>query len=167
MAELPNGTPSFIRSPGILGVPIKLTNQVCSRDNPGNIPLIIYDNSAEYASGNGAIAENVTVCATGTVTKSVLFLFIKFTETIAPEWLLWHEIDLPALATADATTKGAGYPLRGELKRIYSPIPQAGSIPFADGLRINGESRQIQIGVALGTAIGSLPIIVYLEGGEY
>jgi len=167
MAENPNPTPSFIRAGGILGNQVKLTNQVCTRVAPGNIPVVIYDNSGTYASGNGAIVENLIVVATDVVTKSILFLFVKFVNSATPEWLLYHEIDLPALASITANTKPTNYPLRGDLRRIYGFAPNIGSNAFADALRINGESRLIQLGVALGTAIGTNPIIIYLEGGEY
>lgn len=176
MPENPNPTPTFIRAGGVLGLPVLLTSQNCSRAAPGNIPLILYDNRDNYASGNGAIVENLTVCATGPITRNVLFLFLRFINPGGlasaggiTEWLLWHEIDLPATTQLTTTTKDPLYPLRGPLKRIYNPMPHTGGTPFCDGLRINGESRPLQIGVATGAAVsvnGTSPLIVWLEGGE-
>jgi hypothetical protein len=137
---------------------------VCTRDSPGSIPVTIYDSTASYANGNGATVENVIVNAVGTVAKSTLFFFIKLDG--ATTWQLWSEVDLPALASQSATAKPTGYPLRSDLsRRIYSPVANVGTDQGINAFRING-NRQIQIGVALGTAVGSLPIIVTLEGGE-
>lgn len=169
MAENPNPQPSFIRAGGILGNPVKLTNQVCTRDAPGNIPLVIYDTQGSYTSGNGAIVENLVIVPTGSVAKSVLFIFVKdlSTSLTAPEFTLYEEIDLPALATISASTKDTNYPLKAPIAReLYRSMPNVGSLQFPKGLRICGNSRSLQYGIALGTAIGTAPIIVYLEGGE-
>lgn len=168
MAENPNPTPGFIRQGGILGYPVSLTNQVCTRDSPGNVPLILYDNDSTsgYASGNGAIAENLVIAPTGTVAKSTLLIFWKFPDR-ADTWIYWDEVDLPALASISATTKGAGYPLKATLTRtILAPPARVGSDPYPTAFRINGDSRSLQIGVALGTTIGAAPMHVWLDGGE-
>jgi hypothetical protein len=168
MTESPNPTPGFIRQSGVLGYPVALTNQVCTRDSPGNVPLILYDNdsSTGYASGNGAIAENLVIAPTGTVAKSTLFIFWKFPD-VANTWVYWDEVDLPALASVSASTKGSGYPLKASLSRvILAPPARVGSNPYPSAFRINGDSRVIQIGVALGTAIGSNPMYIWLDGGE-
>ena len=151
-----------------MGYPVSLTNQTCTRDSPGNVPLILYDNDSTsgYASGNGAIVENLIIAPTGTVAKSTLFLFWKFPDR-ADTWIYWDEVDLPALASISATTKGAGYPLKAELTRtILAPPPRVGSNPYPNAFRINGDSRSLQIGVALGTTTGTAPVQVWLEGGE-
>lgn len=169
MSENPNPQPAFIRSGGILGTPVLLTNQVCTRDAPGNIPIVIYDNQLAYSSGNGAIVENLIIVPTGVVAKSVLFLFVKDLEssTTTPVFTLYDEIDLPALASISATTKNATYPLKAPLARdLYRSLPQVGTLQYPKGFRINGNSRNLQYAVALGTTIGTAPIIVYLEGGE-
>lgn len=165
--ENPNTQPAFIRIGGILGTPARLTNQVCTRNAPGNIPIVIYDTQEKYTSGNGAIVENLIVVPTGTVVKSVLFLFIKDLSSPNPEFLLYEEIDLPALSSVSATAKSTVYPLKAPLSReIYRSVPSVGSLAFPRGFRIPGNSSSLQYGVALGTAIGTLPLIVYLEGGE-
>lgn len=170
MTENPNTTPGFIRQGGLLGRPVSLTNQVCTRDAPGNVPLVLYDNSdvAGYSSGNGAIVENLIIAPSGTVAKSTLFIFWKIvTETSSP-WIYWDEVDLPALATISATAKSVAYPLKAPLTRvIFAPLPRVGTTPFPSAFRINGESTPIQIGVALGTAIGAVPMNVWLDGGEF
>lgn len=168
MAESPNPTPGFIRQGGVIGTPVALTNQVCTRDAPGNVPLILYDNdsSTGYASGNGAIAENLRICPTGTVAKSTLLIFWKFPDT-SNTWLYWDEVDLPALASVSASTKGSGYPLKATLSGvILAPVARVGSSAYPNAFRINGDSRALQIGVALGTTIGTSPMYVWLEGGE-
>jgi hypothetical protein len=168
MAENPNPTPGFIRQGGILGYPVSLTNQVCTRDSPGNVPLVLYDNDSTsgYASGNGAIVENLTICPTGTVSKSTLLIFVKFLDQ-GNTWIYWDEVDLPALAAVSASAKGAGYPLKATLTRtILAPPARVGSNPYPNAFRINGDSRTLQIGVALGTAIGSSPMYIWLDGGE-
>lgn len=178
MPENPNPTPSFIRAGGILGVPVKLAFTQSNRFAPGSTPLVVYDNTADYAQGNGALIENITVCATGTVVKTVLLIFARFltlpgtaTQYGTGEWLLWHEIDLPATgaSTPSATTKDPNYPFRGTLKRLYNPFPHTGTTSFCDGIRVNGSSRPMQIGVALSATQPSdnTPLIVWLEGGEY
>jgi hypothetical protein len=168
MTESPNPMPGFIRQGGTLGYPVALTNQVCTRDAPGNVPLVLYDNdsSTGYASGNGAIAENLIIAPTGTVAKSTLFLFWKFPD-INSNWLYWDEVDLPALASVSASAKGSGYPLRAALTRqMLAPPARVGSNPYPNTFRINGDSRALQIGVALGTTIGSAPMYIWLSGGE-
>lgn len=165
MVEVPNRLPTFIKQGGIVGVPVSLTNQTCTRDNPGVVPQVIYDNAGDYASGNGSIIENVVVCPTGTVTKSTLFFFIKLDDSTT--WRYWGEVDLPAINSASASTKDSNYPLRADLgRRLYSPVAQVGDDQGLVGFRLNGNSRSVQLGCALGTAIGSLPIIVWLQGGE-
>lgn len=165
MTEVPNRLPTFIKQTGIIGVPASLTNQVCTRDSPGSTPVILYDNTGDYASGNGAIAENILVCPTGTVAKSTLFFFIKIDADT--EWKYWAEADLPALASISASAKDGNYPLRVDLgRRLYSPVAQVGSDQGLVGIRINGDSRSYQLGVALGTAIGSQPMYIWMEGGE-
>jgi hypothetical protein len=83
-------------------------------------------------------------------------------------WIYHDEVDLPALSAQSATTKPSGYPLRAQLSEvIYSPTPNIGTDQGVRATRINDPSRSLQLGVALGTAIGSLPLIVYLKGGEY
>lgn len=165
MVEVPNRLPTFIKQGGILGNPASLTNQVCTRDNPGVIPVTLYDNTADYASGNGAIVENVIIAPTGTVTKSALFFFIRLDDDST--WRYWGEVDLPAIASASATAKDTNYPLRADLgRRLYSPVAQVGDDQGLIGFRINGNSRTVQIGCALGAAIGSLPLLVWLQGGE-
>lgn len=168
MAENPNPTPGFIRQGGVLGYPVSLTNQVCTRDSPGTVPLVLYDNDSTsgYASGNGAIVENLIIAPTGTVSKSTLLLFWKFPDQ-SNTWIYWDEVDLPALASVSANTKGTGYPLKATLSRvIFAPPARVGSNPYPSAFRINGDSRSLQIGVALGTAIGSSPMYVWLDGGE-
>lgn len=165
MVEIPNRLPTFIKQGGILGIPALLTNQTCTRDNPGIIPVTLYDNTADYASGNGAIVENVIIGATGTVTKSTLFFFVRLDDNTT--WRYFAEVDLPAIGSASASAKDSNYPLRADLgRRIYSPVAQVGNDQGLIGFRINGNSRTVQLGCALGTAIGSLPIIVWLNGGE-
>jgi hypothetical protein len=167
MAENPNPQPAFIRAGGILGNPVKLTNQVCTRDSPGNIPIVIYDNGADYASGNGAIIENIIIVPTGNVVKSILFVFYKDLSNATPEWLLYDEIDLAAISSISASTKDTNYPLKAPtVRQLYRSMPNVGSTQYPTGYRINGNTRTIQLGVALGTTIGTAPIIVYLEGGE-
>ncbi len=167
MAENPNVSPGFIRSIGFLGQIAKLTNQVCTRDAPGNVPLVIYDSQGTYVSGNGALIENFIISPTGTVTKSTLFLFVKFNDAVAPEWLYFDEIDLPALASDSTTTKPAGYPFRASLiESLYQVPPRVGTIQYPEGWRLNGSSRNYQVGLALSIAIGSDPIIVWAKGGE-
>lgn len=167
MAENPNTQPGFIRIGGILGNPVKLSNQVCTRDAPGNIPLVLYDTQGTYTSGNGAIAENLVIVPTGVVAKSTLLIFVKDLSNSTPEFLLYEEVDLPALASIAATAKPAEYPLKATLTReIYRSLPAVGSNAFPRGIRIPGNSASLQYGVALGTAIGTLPVIIYLEGGE-
>jgi hypothetical protein len=149
-----NRLPAFISQGGFIGTPASLTNQVCTRDAPGNVPLVVYNNSTDntYVSGNGAVIENVFVKLDGSAT-----------------WLYFDEIDLVALSSISATTKGSGYPLRATLsEQIYSPVPRVGSNQGVIASRLNSiDSRALQVGVALGTAIGSLPMIVWLKGGEY
>lgn len=169
MSENPNPQPGFIRAGGILGNIVSLTNQVCTRDAPGNIPLVIYDTQATYTSGNGAMVENLIIVPTGTVAKSVLFLFVKDLDTtaISPFFTLYDEIDLPALASVSASAKSASYPLKAPLTRdLYRSLPQVGSLQYPKGLRLNGNSRNFQYAVALGTTIGTAPMYVYIEGGE-
>lgn len=171
MTENPNPQPSFIRSGGIVGTPVKLTNQVCSRDSPGNIPIVIYDNQGDYTTGNGAIVENIVVVPTGTVTQSNLLIFYKLiTGTVTPEWLLYEEFNLPALGSVSNTAKSNDYPKKFyPVRDLYRSVPQvsnAENYQYPKGIRLNGNSRNYQIGVALTSAIGSLPIIIYLEGGE-
>lgn len=165
MVEVPNRLPTFIKQGGTLGNPAQLTNQVCTRNAPGNTPVTLYDNTADYASGNGAIVENIIVAATGTVTKSTLLFFMRLDDSAT--WNFWGEADLPAIASASASAKDSNYPLRIDLgRRIYSPVAQVGNDQGLQGFRINGNSRTVQLGVALGTAVGSSPIIVWLSGGE-
>jgi hypothetical protein len=166
MSDNPNTSPSFIRTGGMIGAVVSLTNQVCTRDNPGNIPLVIYDSTASYAQGNGAYCEDLTVCATGIVAKSVLFLFIKFTADTNPTWFNIAEWDLPALASISATTASAGYPLSVSLRKVLAPSSLVGTNPYKSALRINSSNRSIQLGLALGTAIGSMPLIATMWGGE-
>jgi hypothetical protein len=167
MADSPNTSPSFIRTAGILGSVVSLTNQVCTRDNPGSIPVVLYDSNGAYAGGNGALAEDLTVCATGPIAKSVLFMFIKFTSDTNPVWVNIAEWDLPALASVSATTASASYPLSLPLRNILAPQPHSSTTTAQfKALRINSSGRAIQLGLALGTAIGSLPLIATLWGGE-
>jgi hypothetical protein len=168
MPENPNVSPGFIRSIGFLGQIVKLTNQVCTRDAPGNVPLVIYDSQGTYVSGNGALIENFIISPTGVVAKSTLFVFVKFNDAVAPEWLYFDEIDLPALASQSATAKPSGYPLRASVTELlYQIPPRVGTTQYPPGMRLNGSSRNYQIGVALGTAIGSAPLHIWIKGGEY
>lgn len=166
MADAPNTSPSFIRTCGVLGSVVALTTQVCTRDAPGSTPVVLYDSNGAYAGGNGALAEDFTVCATGPIAKSVLFMFLKFTADTNPVWVNIFEWDLPALSAVSATTASASYPLSLPLRKILSPQPHAGSAGIFTGLRINSSGRAIQLGLALGTAIGSMPLICTLWGGE-
>jgi hypothetical protein len=166
MSDNPNSSPSFIRTGGMIGAVVSLTNQVCTRDNPGNTPLVLYDSTASYAQGNGALCEDLTLCATGTIAKSVLFLFIKFTADTNPTWFNIAEWDLPALASISATTASSGYPLSVPLRKVLAPSPHTGTNQYNTGLRINSSGRAIQLGLALGTAIGSMPLIATMWGGE-
>jgi len=167
MTITPNRLPNFIISGGFIGVPVSLTSQVCTRDSPGNVPIMLYDStSSVYPLGNGAVAENLIISPTGAVAKSTLLLFMKIDGSAT--WLYHDEVDLPALSTQSATTKPSGYPLRAQLSEvIYSPTPNIGTDQGVRATRINDPSRSLQLGVALGTAIGSLPLIVYLKGGDY
>jgi hypothetical protein len=170
LTENPNSTPIFIRQGGLVGRPVSLTNQVCTRDAPGNVPLVLYDNSdtAGYASGNGALVEDLIIAPTGTVIKSTLLIFWKINNQTSAPWLYWDEVDLPAQATISASAKSTTYPFRATLTRtLLSPTPRVGTIQYASGFRINGDSVPIQIGVALGIAAGTAPVIVWLDGGEY
>ncbi len=167
MAENPNVSPGFIRSVGFIGVPVELTNQVCTKAAPGNVPIVLYDSQADYVNGNGALVENLIISPTGTVAKSILYAFVRFNDELAPKWRYFIAIDLPALASDSTTTKPAGYPFRASLiESLYQVPPRVGTIQYPEGWRLNGSSRNYQVGLALSIAIGSDPIIVWAKGGE-
>lgn len=177
-------TPATVKNGGIIGNVVKITNEnlAAPRANPqANIPQVLYDNTAEYAQGNGAIVEGLTVCLTSTNPKNVLLIFVRFfnpaslsnLNTSFTEWFLWHEIDLPAGAYGvTPNVKDPNYPMEAPLKRFYAAIAKTGGVGansgFASGLRINGQSRPLQIGVALGTQLVAIGdnYYIWLQGGE-
>lgn len=167
MVAAPNTSPAFIQTVGILGYPAELTSQVCTRDAPGSIPLTIYDPTADYAQGNGALVEVIRAEATGVTAASCLLLFYRLMEDSSPKWRKAAEIALPAVGTVPTNAAIAGYPVELPLPKILFPVPSAGTTTQFTGLRLNPPERPIQWGVALTVAVGTAPIIVTMYGGEY
>ncbi len=164
----PNTAPAFIRNVGIIGQPVALTNQVCTRDNPGTTPVVIYDSSASYASGNGAFVECFQCNATGVSVAVALLVFHRLPEETSPQWRLAFESSIPeVVAVGDSAFPN--FPVYIPLPLILFPVPHAGDAEIGAfrGLRINGGDRAIQWGVALSRAVGNFPLIVTMYGGEY
>ena len=160
MSDAPNTSPAFIQTNGVLGFPIELTNQVCTRNNPGSTPVIIYDATEDYAQGNGGLVETIDIKLTGTSPDLVVLLFDKFVAETIPKWRLVDELFIPA-TTATSTAGIVKYEFK--LKKILSPSKTSGT-ENNQGLRLN--SKNIQYGVAL-TVAATDPIIIRMYGGEY
>ncbi|NJL10944.1 MAG: hypothetical protein HC908_14315 [Calothrix sp. SM1_7_51] len=163
----PNTSPAFIRNVGIIGQPIALTSQVCTRENPGNTPSVIYDPSAAYATGNGALVETIRAEATGVTAASCLLLFHRILDEAQPVWRKALEVTLPAVATIPTDSAIPGYPVELPLPKILFPVAGAGNDASMRGLRLNPSERPIQWGAALTVAVGTAPIIISMYGGEY
>lgn len=163
----PNTAPAFIRNVGIVGQPVGLTNQVCPRDNPGSIPVIIYDPSATYAMGNGALVESLRAEATGVTAASCLVLFHRVMDEAQPVWRKAAEVQLPSVTSAPTDGSILSYPVEIPLPRILFPTASTGNDSYLRGLRINALDRPVQWGVALTVAVGTAPVIVTMYGGEY
>lgn len=158
MADSPNTSPAFIQTVGVLGLPIELTNQVCTRNNPGSTPVVIYDSSEEYAQGNGALVEALDIQVTGITPDTVVMLFDKFLSETIPKWRKVAEVFIPSTsATSTAVLTEYEFPL----KKILSPTKGNDN---NQGLRLN--SSNIQYGVAL-TVATTDPVIIRMYGGEY
>ncbi|MBO3463134.1 hypothetical protein G7B40_001470 [Aetokthonos hydrillicola Thurmond2011] len=167
MADAPNTSPAFIQTMGIIGVPVDLTNQVCTADNPGTTPIIAYDPTADYAQGNGALIEHIDIQLTGNTAATTVLLFYKFISDTTPKWRKAAQRAI-ASATVSTTAELPSYSM--PLKNILFPVPQAGAgtgLQQFQGLRINSPDRSIQWGFALTVAAGTSPIIVTMYGGEY
>lgn len=166
MTAAPNTSPSFIQTVGIVGQPVQLTNQVCTRDAPGTAPIVIYDPTANYALGNGAFVEEIRIEATGVSVASCLMLFHRVLTEAIPVWRKSSEVALPAVASVSNDSAIAGYPVFMPLPKILGPVPQTGNTSQFTGLRINYPDSSIQWGVALTVAVGGSPINVVMYGGE-
>jgi hypothetical protein len=153
----PNTAPAFIRNVGIVGQPVALTNQVCSRDNPGSTPVIIYD----------PLVESLRSEATGVTAASCLLLFHRVMDEAQPVWRKAGEVQLPSVATAPTEGSILSYPVEMLLPRILFPVAGTANESYLRGLRLNAIDRPVQWGVALTVAVGSAPIIVTMYGGEY
>lgn len=167
MPDAPNTSPSFIQTMGIVGVPVELTNQVCSPDNPGTTPVIAYDPTATYAEGNGALVEMIDIQLTGTTAATTVLMFYRIAEETTPKWRKSSQRAINA-ATYSAAAELPSYKML--LKDILSPVPHAGAgttLQQFQGLRLNSPNRGIQWGFALTMAAGTSPIIVTMYGGEY
>lgn len=166
MADSPNTSPPFIQTVGTIALPIQLTNQVCTRDNPGTTPVTIYDSGADYNQENGALIEMIDIQLTGVTVDTVVMLFDQYDSETTPVWRKVGEVAVPAVSPS-LTTAVPSYKI--PLKDILSPVPHAGagvSQPPQQfqGLRVN--SSNIKLGVAL-TVANTTPIIVRLYGGFY
>lgn len=167
MADAPNTAPAFIQTVGFIGVPIELTNQVCTRENPGTTPLTIYSSDSDYNQGNGALVEMIDIQITGNTAATVLMLFDRFTTETIPKWRKLAEVAIAA-ATPSNTSAVTSYKI--PLKDILFPVPHAGAGTAQppqqfQGLRLN--SSGVELGVALTVAAGTAPVIVRLCGGFY
>lgn len=167
MTASPNSSPIFIRNIGIIGQPVMLTNQTCFRDVPGNTPVIIYDPTASYALGNGALVESIQASATGITAASCLMIFYRITDETQPLWRKAFEVSLPAVSAGVLDSAIAGYPVEVPLPKLNFPVAHAGNNPNITGLRINPNDRPIEWGAALSVAVGTSPVIVTMYGGEY
>ena len=167
MADAPNTSPGFIQTVGIIGVPIELTNQTCTPDNPGATPLVAYDPTADYAQGNGALVEMVDIQLTGSTAGTTVLMFYRLTLETSPKW---RKAAQKAIATVAYSNIVELPSYKMSLKDILFPVPAGGAgtgLQQFQGLRINSPSRAIQWGFALTVAAGTAPIIVTMYGGEY
>lgn len=167
MPDAPNTSPAFIQTSGMLGVPIELTNQICTPDNPGTTPLIAYDPTADYAQSNGALVEMVDIQLTGTTAATTVLMFCRLTLETSPKWRKSAQRAI-ASVTYSSTVELPSYKI--PLKDILFPVPAGGAgtgLQQFQGLRINSPTRAIQWGFALTVAAGAAPIIVTMYGGEY
>lgn len=167
MADAPNTAPAFIQTSGMLGVPVELTNQVCTPDNPGTTPVLAYDPTADYAQGNGALVEMVDIQLTGNTAATTVLMFYRWLNETNPKWRKAAQRAIPTAAYS-ATAELASYKI--PLKDILFPVPGAGAgtvLQQFQGLRINSPDRGVQWGFALTVAAGTAPIIVTMYGGEY
>lgn len=165
--DAPNTSPAFIQTMGILGVPVELTNQVCTPDNPGTTPLTAYDTTGSYAQGNGALVEMVDVQLTGTTAATTLMMFVRLLDETSPKWRKIAQVAI-ASVTYSATVALPSYKI--PLKDILFPVPAGGAgttLQQFQGLRINSPTRGVQYGFALTVNAGSAPVIVTMYGGEY
>lgn len=167
MADAPNTSPAFIQTMGMIGVPVELTNQVCTPDNPGTTPVIAYDPTADYVQGNGALIEMVDIQLTGNTTATTVLMFYRWTNETTPKWRKAAQRAIAA-ATYSAAAELVSYKM--PLKDILFPVPGAGAgvtLQQFQGLRLNSPTRGVQWGFALTVASGTAPIIVTMYGGEY
>lgn len=162
MPDAPNTAPAFMQTTGLLGVPVELTNQVCTRDTPGSTPVVGYDSSAEYAQGNGALVEMIDIQVTGNAIATVVMMFDRYTGEVSPKWRKVAEIAVAAAAISN-TSVLPSYKI--PLKDILFPVPGGSSLPQFQGYRIN--SKGMQLGFALTVAVGTSPLIIRMYGGEY
>lgn len=167
MADAPNTSPAFIQTVGIIGIPVELTNQVCTPDNPGTTPIPAYDTNGSYTQGNGALVEMIDIQLTGTTAATTVLMFVRLLDETSPKW---RKIGQKAIAsvTYAATTELPSYKM--PLKDILFPVPAGGAgttLQQFQGLRLNSPTRGVQYGFALTVAAGSAPIIITMYGGEY
>jgi hypothetical protein len=167
MPDAPNTSPAFLQTSGMVGVPVELTNQVCTPDNPGTTPIIAYDSTATYAQGNGALVEMIDIQLTGTTAATTVLLFHRLTLETSPKWRKAAQRAI-ASVTYSSTVELPSYKI--PLKDILFPVPGGGAgttLQQFQGLRLNSPDRAIQWGFALTVAAGAAPIIVAMYGGEY
>lgn len=167
MPDAPNTSPAFVQTMGIIGVPVELTNQVCTPDNPGTTPLLAYSSSGSYAQGNGALIESVDVQLTGTTAATTLLMFHRMLDETSPKWRKMGQV---AIASTNYSSTVALPSYKIPLKDILFPVPAGGAgtdLQQFQGLRVNSSLRGIELGFALTVTAGTAPVIVTMYGGEY